>query len=157
MAYEIPQCKNSILSIVMKRKGIWNLTLMKWCYQSSKVEDDKTFGNFLWCEAENCLYVAFVFMIFVSCLLWKRHVFILDGACWMVRCSLWVHILWFDYFPIEALIVIYWVMWLMLEIKRHNWFKDEGRTKLNYAKLGHKIGGFFFVWLLGEKKLHLGK
>jgi hypothetical protein len=95
-------------------------------------------------------------MIFVSCLLRKRHIFTLDGTCWMVRCSLWVHLLWCGCFPVEALMAICQVMELMLEIKKRDWFKDKGRTKLNYAKLGCKIG-FFFGLIVQRKKLHLGE
>jgi len=120
----------------------WNSAINHWKLNMT------TFCNCLWCESENCLYVAFVFMIFVSCLLWKRQVYTLDDTCWMVRCFLWVHLLWCGYFPAKALIVVCRVMELMLEIKKCDCFKDKGRTKLNYAKLGHRIGFSFglIVW-----------
>jgi len=33
--------------------------------------------------------------------------------------------------PVEALMAVYGVLKLMLEIKRHDYFKDMGRAKLN--------------------------
>jgi hypothetical protein len=38
---------------------------MEHCYRPPKVEEDKTFDNYFYCEAEIYLSMAFVFMVFV--------------------------------------------------------------------------------------------
>jgi hypothetical protein len=129
----------------MKRRGGWSPTLMKQRYQQLKVEQDKTFHSCLWCEVENYFFMAFVFMTFVSCLLWERWLFILDDVCWMVRCSLCMHLLWCSCFLVEVLMVVYWVMELWLEIKGCDCFKGEGRIKLNCVVLRSRKLFWFLV------------
>jgi hypothetical protein len=49
-------------------------------------------------------------MTFVFLFVMKTWLFIVDVACYVVRCFLWLHFLWYDNFSIRALMVVYQAM-----------------------------------------------
>jgi hypothetical protein len=67
---------------------------------------------------------------------------------------LWVHLLWYVYFLIEALIDVCQIMELMLEIKRRNCFKDGSKAKLKCVVLRLRMD--FFGFGFGVDRLHFG-
>jgi hypothetical protein len=49
-------------------------------------------------------------MTFVFLFVMKTWLFIVDVTCYVVRCFLWLHFLWYDNFSIRALMVVYQAM-----------------------------------------------
>ncbi len=54
--------------------------------------------------------MAFVFVTFVFLFVMKTRLFIVDNACYVVRCFPWLHFLWYDDFSTKALMVVYQAM-----------------------------------------------